>query len=171
MSYEKLVRAQDNEKIIIRNSETNKEREVKLRKNQIPKNKVLIRGKQFSISNDYVTIRLRKMMSHIEYSIMNQMIAMAKYDTNSLFPLSEETSKTELAKTFDISKNSVQKVFNRLKELQVYATFDCGTGENAIAYWILNPYISWKGKYADEAIPNLFHGSLPHTFYLQEQMQ
>lgn len=124
-----------------------------IKPNNIPSGKSVNNMTNFTKLNCDVFPKLKMMgvLTMEEIGIISYMCSIAEFNTNSLKPLNNETNLQELAGTFDIGKNRVKRVFDKLFDLGVYAQFKIasnGTKE----YWILNPNISWKGKLMNDTI-------------------
>ena len=94
---------------------------------------------------------LHKYLTHTEISIVVSMIMRADYSSNSLAPLSNETSIRQLAEIFGISPTIVKKTFDKLFRLGVYLQIKVYE-EQLNEYWVLNPYIYWKGRLKSDSI-------------------
>lgn len=132
--------------------------ELKKRPNNIPKGKHVLKQENFAKINVKTIPYLIDNCSKLELAIILQMVGKAEFGTNSLKPLSNDSSIRDLADEFDISKNTVKKTFEHLYSLGVYAQFKVCKGDNK-EYWILSPYISFKGKLTDDALVNNFKGT------------
>ena len=158
--YEKTFNLKDDELPASINARTGEITELKRRQNNIPDNKEIFNpgffNKTFSKSWDYLLERLKP----VELKIIVQMGQMARMNSNSLAPLNEDTKRTELSKTFNIDRNQVKRIFDKLFKMGIYAEFKFTTKNNQIKhYWVLNPYISFKGRTIDRGILDLFRES------------
>jgi len=64
---------------------------------------------------------------------------------------------------FNVGKNQVSKYFKNLFDLGVYAQFKIAkNGEKE--FWILSPYISFKGNTAEDSIFTNFEGTKIEKF-------
>lgn len=149
--YEQTIKIEDNESIMKVNKDTGEVKEVKKRLNNIPNGKSLLDYTDFSIVNNKALNALSTFLTNEEIGIITKMINRADFNSNSLKPLSDETSIRSLAEEFSIGKNKVSTIFKRLFEIGVYAHIRIHE-DNLSEYWILNPYISWKGKLKDDSI-------------------
>ncbi|HPQ79869.1 MAG TPA: hypothetical protein PLG47_05415 [Candidatus Dojkabacteria bacterium] len=146
------------------NKQTGEITEVRKRRNNLPKDKKLFQQNDFTKVNNKIVGYLSKELSNMELAIVFKMIGMAHFNTNSLKPLSNETSLRDLAETFGISINSVKKSFEKLFDYGVYAQFKIA--KNGVKeYWILNPYISFKGRLIDDSIWENFKGTKVEIAY------
>lgn len=155
--YKKEIRLNDNEVPATVNIETGEIKEVTHRPNNIPKDKEIffIKGlfvKSYEIAWDYLLDNL----SDKELRIVNRMQLMIRMNSNSLEPLNNDTSIQELSTTFNIHRNHVKRIFKNLKLHGVYAEFEVGTKRGLKHYWVLNPYIAFKGKIINSALVDLF---------------
>lgn len=165
--YEKTFKLRDNEIPAKVNAETGEVVELKSRPNNLPLNKVVFDGghfkKTFESSWDY----LLKKLSPVELKIVVQMSQMARMNSNSLNPLNNETSMSKIAETFNVDRRKVNTMFGKLFRLGVYAEFRFGSVDGIKHYWVLNPYISFKGKTIDIGIADLFRETKLAELYLE----
>jgi hypothetical protein len=81
-------------------------------------------------------------------------------NTNSLKPLDDNITIHELMSYFDISEKKVKTTFKKLFELGVYGKFEVAKkNKDYTKYWIVNPYLSFKGKTIEKSITELFKGT------------
>jgi hypothetical protein len=162
--YEKLVKLKHHEAAAKINLETGEVTKIPdSKKNNVPKGKTLVNQKDFSKVNNKVIPFLRDNLSNTELSIIFQMIGLTEFNTNSLKPLSNETALKDLAEQFDVGINQVKKYFKNLFDLGVYAQFKIAkNGEKE--FWILSPYISFKGNTAEDSIFTNFEGTKIEKF-------
>ena len=99
---------------------------------------------------------LKQFLTHTEISIVVTMIMRAEYETNSLAPLSSDMSKREIGEVFNISPTIVDKTFEKLFDLGVYAKLEIASSKGK-QFWILNPYIFWKGKWKKDSLFEHFY--------------
>lgn len=100
---------------------------------------------------------LETQTSKKEFEVAVKLSLMAKAFTNSLEPLSQDSTTRELAEQFKCCATDISKVFKRLFELGVIGKFETGNKFNRIErYYVFNPYLSFNGNEIDELIPNLF---------------
>lgn len=158
--YETTIKLKHEEipaKINIKTGEIN---EIKKRPNNIPINKELWNpgsfAKNFTSSWNYLLDNL----SDKEISIVNRMVLMARPNSNSLEPLNNQSSVEEIAEKFHIHRNSVNKMFTSLLKHGVYAEFKFGSKTGIKHYWVLNPYISFKGKTISKSLSDLFRETI-----------
>lgn len=92
-----------------------------------------------------------------EYKVAQYLAFKAKAFTNSLEPLSDDSTVREIAEATGISKDKVTQTFARLFELGVYGKWEVNELiKGRTKYWIFNPYLSFNGKRVDKNIVTLF---------------
>lgn len=95
-----------------------------------------------------------------EFKAAWKLAIMAKANTNSLEPLSNDTTLKDLAVFLSIGKNQIDKILKRLWSLGVYGKFEVADADKPFKrFWILNPYLSFSGKYIDGSIKTIFDGT------------
>lgn len=154
--YNREISLNDNEVPAKINIETGEVIEVKAKPASIPKGYSKLNYKQFGMLNLDITKKLEHYFSNTELSVIFKMISRCDFNTNSLKPLSDDTSIRGLAEEFGISINTVPKVFSKLFSMGVYATFRITENQEENLYWILNPYIFWRGRLKNDAIFSYF---------------
>ena len=123
--------------------------------NNLPSGKSVLKYKSFALVNNEAIKTLSQIMTNEEMGIIFKMIQKADFNTNSLKPFSDDSSIRMLAEEFNIGKNKVNSIFKKLFEFGVYAHIKIH--ENKLSeYWILNPYISWKGSLKSDSIFHQF---------------
>ena len=112
--------------------------------------------KSYTISWRY----LHNNLSAIEFKAAYSLAMMAKANTNSLEPLSDETTYQELSKILGVGKNVVDRVLKKLFDYGVYARFEVADKRKPYTkFWLLNPYLSFDGKLIRSDIAELFKGT------------
>jgi hypothetical protein len=149
--YIKEVKLQHNEIAGKINLETGEVIPLVPRKNNIPKDKVIHKYGSFYKVNDKAISFLKTVLSTEELGVVLLMIDKSNYQTNVLVPLNDSTSLRQLEEEFNIGRNRVKKIFDKLYKLGVYAQVRVANGIYN-EYWTLNPYISWKGKFIPQEI-------------------
>lgn len=157
--YERTIKLQDNEVAGKVNSETG---EVTLvgdpkkpnnNKDLISFEPDAIFSRCYNKSWDYLYYKT----TPLEFSVAKFLAIKAKAFTNSLDPLSDESTIREVSKHVNISTGKVKDVFERLFLLGVYGKWEVSEiGKGRTKYWILNPYLSFNGKKIDKSIVTLF---------------
>lgn len=103
---------------------------------------------------------LNGVLTPIEYKAAHTLAMMAKSNTGSLEPLSDESTLKELMSTLDMSINKVRPIMNKLFELGVYGKFEAYKPERPYTkHWIFNPYLSFSGRIIKSDIKELFNGT------------
>lgn len=155
--YEKTVRLKHNEQVAKVDMETGEITHVTDRPNNLPNNKVVFNPEgRFKKMYDAAWDYLLDNTTPVEMRIVVKMCQMTRMNSNSLAPLNNTSSTIEIAETFGIHRNHVKRIFTKLLKLGIYAEFKFGAVEGIRHYWVLNPYISFKGKTIDKGILDLF---------------
>lgn len=156
--YEQSVKLRHHEKAAVVDQITGEVREVNKRPNNIPEGKEVWLPKepffkQYPKTWEYLT----EVLTPMELKVTLTMAIKSRMNSNSLEPLSNSSTKTEIAEEFGIHRNHVAKIFNNLMRHGVYAEFRFGDRNGEIKhYWVLNPWISFKGKTVSKALIDLF---------------
>jgi len=152
--YDVNIKLKDNETAAKVNLQTGEITPIKKSRN-IPSGKSILNYKNFSLVNNDAIKILSDFMTNEEMGIIYKMIYRADFNTNSLKPFSDDTSIRMLSEEFNVGKNKVLTIFKKLFEFGVYAHIRIHE-EKLSEYWILNPYISWKGKLKNDSIFSQF---------------
>lgn len=158
MSYERTIKLKDNEAPVILNKDTGEIKEIRTIFNSMPegkehwmKNEKFV--KMFSYSWKYLTMRLNS----DELKVLVIMTLMVEPGTNALTPLNDEVSMLQLQSVFGIERRKIPNILKKLFDIGVYAKFEVSKiTEGYKKYWILNPYVSFKGRLIDHSIIELF---------------
>lgn len=127
------------------------------RANNMPEGSEVFEPKAKFVKEYYRTWNfLENVLTDREYRIVHFMTRKAKYQTNSLEPLNDDTSKTKLSEVFNIPRNSVPKLFKKLKSLGVYAEVSVEYDGVENTFWVLNPYIGFNGKFINSSLVEIF---------------
>jgi len=159
--YEKTIKLRENEVAAKLNIETGEVSEIPVSRNNIPSGKILFNpnayfNKMYPKSWNY----LKSKLSPFEFNVAFELALMAKANTNSLEPLSDDVTINQLTERFCISRNKVKPLFTKLFKLGVYGKFEIyDTTKPYTKYWILNPYLCFTGKLIHSDIANLFKGT------------
>lgn len=160
--YTQEVKLNDNEKIVRVNVETGEVTSIPKRTNNLPENRSVfepdaIFRKDYTKSWEY----LDKVLTPLEFKVVAKLCRMAKMNTNSLDPLNDNTTIQAIAEEFNIGRNKVSPLFNKLFKLGVYAKFEAYKPDVPYTkYWILNPYLSFSGRLIHSDIARLFIGTV-----------
>lgn len=168
--YKKTLNLKHHEKPAKIDLQTGEFIEINDRANNIPNNKEVFESKAlFAKYYEKTHQFLRRNLSHIEMSVVLELVHMSKMNTNSLEPLNDETTQLEISKIFDLDRRKSKMIFDKLFRLGVYAKFEVYKPEVPYTkYWILNPYLSFKGKIIDSDIAKLFKGTMIHKNYIKD---
>ena len=159
--YKKEIVCQDNEIPARVNRETGEITELRARWNNIPEDKEIFEpdglfSKSYNKSWEY----LRNNFSALEFKAAFSLALMAKANTNSLEPLSDETTYIELSELLMVGKNKVDIILNKLFDYGVYARFEVSDKTKPYTrYWVFNPYLSFSGKLISSDVSKLFKGT------------
>lgn len=154
--YNKTVRLKDNESLAKIDKETGEVIPLGNRANNIPEGDFKLKYKNFSQLNHKAISFLELILTNEELGIVLKMIKRADFNSNAMVPLSDDSSLRDLAKEFNISKNKVSNIFKKLFDLGTYSHIKVANGHTS-EYWVLNPYISWKGKFINDSIYSFFN--------------
>ena len=152
--YTTEVRLNHNEVPAKINMETGEILPIKKRPNNIPEGKSKLDYDNFSIINNDMLRVLFDECNGSEIKVILHMVYMSEFGNNSLKPLNDELSYRELGRIFSIDDKTIKAILNKLKHLGVYLQLNITEVDGAKEYWVLNPYISWKGKIKSDS---LFH--------------
>jgi hypothetical protein len=150
--YTTTIKLKDNQRAAWIDSETGETGLLENNYKTLSEGKSRLDYEDFGIINLKMLPVLRMLLTNTEIAVVVSMIEQAEYESNSLAPLSDETSIRQLAETFKISPTIVKKTFKNLYDIGVYGRLGIQDSE----YWILNPYIYWKGKFKTDSIFNHF---------------
>lgn len=141
------------------NKKTGEVKEVRYRANNIPDGKSRLDYRKYHISNDLFATRVQNVFTYEEIGIVSYMSSIAEINTNSLKPLTNETSAVELSERFGIDRRKVKKIFDKLFHWGVYLqiTYYSYLEDAKVTYWVLNPFISWKGNLKDDSLFTHFY--------------
>lgn len=168
--YTRNLRLKDNEAPAKINLETGEIIEVRNIFNSIPEGKELwLKNEKFSKMFSYSWGFLVRHLKSDELKVLVIMSLMAQPSTNSMPPLNEEVSMLQMEDYFGVDRRKLPKIFKTLFEVGVFARFEVANeDEHYKAYWILNPYISFKGKLISSDIAKLFYGTRVEKEYVKQ---
>lgn len=154
--YKVEVKLNHNEVAAKVNTETGDTKLVKFRPNNLPEGKSKLDYQRYHISNDLFANRMlsQGILNNEELGIIAHMGSMVEINTNSLRPLTDDTTMKELAERFFVDRRRVDKIFKKLYTLGVYMQmrYFSDSEKKEVEYWVLNPYISWKGNLKNDSI-------------------
>ena len=97
-----------------------------------------------------------------EFAVANKMAYLAKAFTNSLEPLSPDSTVKTMSECFNISNRDITKIIDKLFKLGVIGKFEVyDKKEHHHNYWIFNPYLAFNGNRIKKDVSTLFDS----TFY------
>lgn len=155
--YERTIKLQEDELPAKINVETGHVTTLEIKKpnnpNLIPFEPTAIFSRSYTKSWEFLYYKT----TDKEYKVAQYLAFKAKAFTNSLEPLSDDSTVREIAAAVGISKDKVTSIFNRLFDLGVYGKWEVSEiDKGKKKYWILNPYLSFNGKRIDKNIVTLF---------------
>lgn len=157
---ELTVRLRESEVLYKADPDTGEMTEVRGKtKSHLPEGKMLLEYRSFYKGNVKAWEFLRTMLTTEEMGVVSIMAARAEYGNNSLVPLSDESSARELERELGVNKSRVKRILEKLYGLGVYAHVRVANGKVS-EYWVLNPYIAWKGRVTDVALISFFRDTL-----------
>lgn len=107
-------------------------------------------------------VLLKTQTTDVEFKVANSLALLAKAYTNSLEPLTPETSARSIAKELEIDYRKTTAIIDKLYKLGVIAKFEVyNRNEVYQNYWVFNPYLSFNGKSIKREVATLFD----KTFY------
>lgn len=153
-AYTQEVKLNHNESAARVDNETGEVVFIKKRINNLPEGKSPLKYKNFALVNEQALKILKRKLTNEELGVILYMISLANFNSNSLKPLNNETSSVVLSDIFGVDRRRVKSMFNKFYELGVYNSYNTFsvTESESKTYWILSPYISWKGKLVDDSI-------------------
>ena len=154
--YTQTIKLKDNELPAKINVETGEVKEVNHKKNNIPEGKVKLDYEEFVIVNQklYNALTILK-LNDTEIKLIHHLIGISKFNSNSLEPLHDDLQVRYKDELLNINKSNVNKITQRLFEIGVFLKIEVYTN-NLIKYWVLNPYISWKGNLVSDSLKQHF---------------
>jgi len=168
--YTRTFKLQDNEVPAKINKETGEITEVRNEFRALEPTREVFNGKAlFRKTYEDVDRFLLKKLSDAEYKVVTMMSLMADPGTNSLKPLDDSTSMRTLEDKFGVDRRRMSMILNKLFSLGVYAKFKIAEVDNPYKnYWILNPYISFKGRVIESDIMKLFNNTIIARHHFEE---
>lgn len=134
------------------NMETGEVLTISKRPNNIPEGKSKLDYDNFSIINNDMLRVLFDECNGSEIKVILHMVYMSEFGNNSLKPLNDELSHRELGKIFNLDHKTIKTILTRLKYMGVYLQLNITEVDGAKEYWVLNPYISWKGRLKNDSL-------------------
>ena len=97
-------------------------------------------------------------LSAIQYKALLGLMFKTLKGTNSLAPINNKTTISELVEILGVSTNKVKPTLEKLYDLGVYRQLEVGGKYGSWRnYWVFNPYIGMNGEMVSEEIKELFH--------------
>lgn len=126
---------------------------IKIRRktNNIPEGYSMLDYKDFSIVNNDIVRKLKDFITTEEFGVILYMISISDFNSNSLDPLCDELSLRDKAEILNIKKDKVKRITDRLFKLGVFLSIRVYEDQEK-EYWVLNPYISWRGRLTKDSI-------------------
>lgn len=149
--YERTIKLKENEIPAKVNKETGEITELQQNRKSYPEGTSKLKYNEFSIFNNETAKKLRPILSNEELGVIYYMIAVSEINTNSLAPLCEELSIRDKAKILNLNKNKVKHITDKLFKLGVYLSIKVYEDQEKV-FWVLNPYISWRGSLVKDSI-------------------
>jgi hypothetical protein len=166
--YKTEIKLKHNEAPAKINLETGEIVQVTSKPNNIPEGKEIFEPDAL-FRKDYCNswAFLQRELSHFEFTVCFSLALLAKAHTNSLEPLSDNTTINELMEKLRMSKNKVTPTLKTLWDYGVYGKFEVKQlSKPYTKYWLLNPYLSFSGKIIGSDIANLFKDThIAKAFY------
>lgn len=98
----------------------------------------------------------------LEFKVVYKMSLLARAYTNSLEPLSPDSTVRDISEHLSIDKNKVTSIIDKLFKLGVIGKFEVyDRFETHHNYWVFNPYLSFNGKTIKRDVQTLFD----NTYY------
>lgn len=133
------------------NTETGETTTFEKPKQQLPDGYSKLKYTDFSIVNNLTIKKLGDILNNEELGVIFHMVSISDFNSNSLNPLSDELSIRDKAQILRIGKNKVKSICDRLFKLGVYLSIKVYEDQEK-EYWVLNPYISWRGRLVKDSI-------------------
>lgn len=146
--------------------ETGEVKEIKPKPGGRPGFKYFNQGQVYTKTYTKAWNLLKTQTTPLEYFVAHQLALRAKMGTNSLIPLSPDTTVRDLVDTLGGNKNNINKIIDKLFSLGVIGKFEVsevieGFDTELKKYWIFNPFLSFNGKVVNKGVEKLFE----NTYY------
>lgn len=100
----------------------------------------------------------------VEFRSLMTLVTLSRKLTNAI-PLHDGLAEAQKAKRLGIHRGQATEVLAKLKSLGVYKQVVSSDYEDNETYWILNPYVSYKGIF-DLKIAEKFHDTEVYRVFL-----
>lgn len=108
-------------------------------------------------SNPKAWQTLETQTTPLELKVALKLAHFARAYTNSLIPLSDDTTAITLAEQLDIDRRMVAKCIDKLFKLGVIGKFEVyNSNQVHTKYWVFNPYLSFNGSKIKTDVVSLF---------------
>lgn len=155
--YDKTVTLKDSQILLTLDKETGEMEEIGTGTKRNPNQVTFMPTEPFIKTFPKAWQELYLLTTPLEYKVAQKMATMVKMLTNSLQPLTEETTYQELADMFGVSRSKVYSITKKLFSLGVYAVFKYSNADGEEKnFWVFNPYLAYNGKTMDMRTINLF---------------
>ena len=108
--------------------------------------------KVFDVTRSFLLERLSK----TEWWVLSIMIERALPGTNSMEPIDDDTSMRELERIFKTDRQVLKRALDKLFDIGAYANYSISESGERKKYWLLNPYVSFKGRKSNSDIMKIF---------------
>ena len=167
-AYKTEIKLNHNELPAKINIETGEVKQIEKPKSNLPQGSELFEPKGiFRKTFDPTEEFLDSVLTPLEFKVVARMARMAKSNTNSLEPLSDDLTLLEISEELKVNRRDVKLILKKLFDLGVYGKFEVVKEDVGYTkYWILNPYIRFQGKTINSDIKKLFEGTKIHKHYM-----
>ena len=160
MSYTKTLEMQHNEVPAIVNIETGEVKTFEAPTQRIPKDHAI---QYFKHDEPYQRTftraweLLETQTTDLEFKAAQKMARLAKAFTNSMEPISPDSTVREIGEALHIDYRKVTKIVEKLFKLGVIAKFEVYEQDSEHhKYWIFNPYLSFNGMTIPKKVSTMF---------------
>ena len=173
-AYKQVIQLNDNEVPAVVNMETGEVSTLTPNRYNQNRQKKLKIGEEYFLKNEPFDKVFAKSMEFLkrnttndEFAVAYELIILAnKYD-NSLEPLCDKTVALELSNALKCRKNLINPILFKLYQLGVYGRFDVHNPAKPFTkYWVLNPYLNFRGNIIDSDIVKIFNVTYIGMHYL-----
>ena len=107
---------------------------------------------------------LAELTNDREFKVAHRLAVRANFRDNSLCPLDDEMSCTELGEELGVNRKEVDSIIKKLFRLGVIGKWEVYEAHEVHKkYWVFNPYLSFNGNYEESGMRNLFK----NTYFAQ----
>lgn len=146
------------------NIETGEFEAVTMRSSNIPDERIKWSNGNFKQPSKFGLQWAYDNLSDTQLRMFLKMVEMSGKD-NTLKPLNDDISITNLMNIFKLSKNTIKNNIDILFKKGVYGRFEVSTIHNELeTYWILNPFLSVSQGTVLKEVFNLFKNTEPAIY-------